>query len=60
VGCTDEEIVEERSMAVDIAAVATPLAILAQPIVGAWADQHFGQDESPSQDAPPLPQEPEK
>ena len=42
------EAAEERSLALDIAAVATPVAIVAQPIVAAWAEQHFGQSETPS------------
>jgi hypothetical protein len=50
---------EYRSMTTDIAAVtaavATPVAIVVQPVVAAWADQHFShgeklKDESPSQE----------
>lgn len=55
--------IERRSLteaAVAISAVATPVGIgFVQPIVSAWANQHFGQDESASQDPPPA-QEPEK
>jgi hypothetical protein len=50
------EAAEERSLAVDIAAVATPIAIVVQPIVGAWADQHFGESQS-APNASPQPQE---
>jgi hypothetical protein len=48
----------------DVAIVATPIAIVAQPVVAAWANQHFGQGDKPGDtnitvnEAPP--QEPEK
>jgi hypothetical protein len=53
----ETEVIERRSRT-DAALVATPLAILAQPIVGAWAKQHIGQGEKPTSDPPP--QEPKK
>jgi hypothetical protein len=40
-------------------AVATPAAIVAQPVVAAWADEHFSKDDEPKGAAPP-PQKPEK
>jgi hypothetical protein len=51
---------EIRSLTTDIAIVAPPVAILAQPVVGAWANQHFSQDEKPKADPPPPQQQPEK
>lgn len=42
--------VEQRSLAADIATVATPVAILAQPVVTAWAQNHFNK---PSDTPPP-------
>jgi hypothetical protein len=47
------EIIERRSLT-EAALVATPLAILAQPIVGAWANQHFSEKQ---EEPPPPPQE---
>ncbi len=49
------ELIERRSLT-DAALVATPLAILAQPIVGALANKYIG--EKPKDDPPP--QEPKK
>jgi hypothetical protein len=52
----------------DVAIVATPIAIVAQPVVAAWANQHFGQADKSGDtminnttinEADP-PQEPEK
>jgi hypothetical protein len=48
----------ERSLATDIAAVATPAAIVAAPIVNAWAKQHFGDGEK-SNEPPPQQADPE-
>jgi hypothetical protein len=45
----------ERSLTTDIATVATPVAVMAAPVVGAWAHQHFGQSEKPKADPPPSP-----
>ena len=60
---SNPELVEEqRSMAADIALVATPLAILAQPVIGALANQHFigkAENDQPAP-PPPPPQEPPK
>jgi hypothetical protein len=56
------ELVEEsRSALTDAAIVLTPVAILGQPIVGAWANQQFsGKAENDQPDPPPPPQEPPK
>ena len=48
---------EYRSMATDIAAVAAPLAVVAAPVVNAWAKQHFTQEDKPQD---PQPQQPSK
>jgi hypothetical protein len=45
---------EYRSLLTDAAIVLTPPAILAQPIVGAWANQHFSEKQ---EEPPPPPQE---
>ena len=47
-----------RSLATDAALVATPLAIAAQPLISAWADQHIGQDAGQSDEPPPPQQQP--
>jgi hypothetical protein len=47
----------ERGLTTDIAIVATPVAALAAPVIGAWANQHFGQDEKPNPGPPPPPQQ---
>jgi hypothetical protein len=43
----DEKVVVPvtRGAILDAAAVLTPVAILGQPVVAAWANQHFGQSE---------------
>jgi hypothetical protein len=50
---------QTRSMATDAAVIATPLAILAQPIVGAWANEHF-KGEQPSNAKPPPQESPQQ
>lgn len=49
----DAEIIERRSLT-EVAIVATPVVLLAQPVVGALADKYIGQKPS---DPPPAPQE---
>jgi hypothetical protein len=47
---TDHESGAQRSATqalIAAGAIATPVAIVAQPIVGAWANEKFGQDASP-------------
>ena len=46
-----------RSLATDAALVATPLAIAAQPLISAWADQHIGQGDSQSEPQPQQQQQ---
>ena len=48
---------ETRSLAVDIGAVAVPVAIAAQPLIGALVDQHFGQGGNENQNPPPPQQQ---
>jgi hypothetical protein len=50
------EQIERRSAAeivVAVGAVATPIALVAQPIVEAWANQHLGQGEKPHENPSP-------
>jgi hypothetical protein len=46
-----------RSLATDAALVATPLAIAAQPLISAWANQHIGQSGDQTDEAAPQQQQ---
>jgi hypothetical protein len=35
------------SLATDAAILATPVVIAAQPVIGAWANQHFSKPQNP-------------
>ena len=39
--------IEQRSLATDAAILATPVVIAAQPVIGAWANQHFSKPQNP-------------
>jgi hypothetical protein len=53
------DVPETRSLATDAALVATPLAIAAQPLISAWADQHIGHDAGQTDEQPPHQQQPQ-
>ena len=57
---TDHDLPETRSLATDAALVATPFAIAAQPLIGAWADQHIGHKSTSDSDEPPPQQQPQQ
>jgi hypothetical protein len=42
-----------RGIILEVGAALMPVAILGQPVVAAWANQHFGQSEQ----QPPSPQQ---
>ena len=44
---------ETRSLATDIAQIATPVAVVAAPIVNAWAKEHVGSGGKSSGQEPP-------
>ena len=48
---------ETRSLAVDVGAVAVPVALVAQPFLSAWADSHIGQGGNQQSPPPPPPQQ---
>jgi hypothetical protein len=52
----DESPEFRRSLMLDIGAVATPAAILAQPVVKAWADQHFSKGDKSKGESPQMPE----
>jgi hypothetical protein len=42
----------ERRSASEVALVATPVAIAAQPLIAAWANKHIGKSDPPPQEPP--------
>jgi hypothetical protein len=53
------DVPETRSLATDAALVATPVAIAAQPLISAWADQHIGQSGGETDEPAPQQQQPQ-
>jgi hypothetical protein len=51
------EVPETRSLATDVGAIAAPVAVVAAPLVHAWATSHFNQGGNGNQHQnPPSPQ----